>query len=64
MKYTPENCEFLADRVVADMDLDTLMTIAFDSVYAAYIDEPDIFYLDLDKYIDDPDIQEKIQREV
>jgi hypothetical protein len=57
MKYTPDNCEILADKVVADMDLDTLMTIAFDYVYAAYMDEPDIFYLDLENYIDDPDIQ-------
>jgi hypothetical protein len=57
MKYTPENCELLADKVVADMDLDILMTIAFDSVYAGYLDEPDMFYLDLENYADDPEIQ-------
>ena len=57
MKYTPENCELLAIKVVEDMNLDTLMQIAFNDTYAAYIDEPDIFYFDLENYADDPEIQ-------
>lgn len=49
-EYTPENCETLANTVVASMSWDELRQFVYDDVYSIMMEEEEVFDANVKHY--------------
>lgn len=53
MKYTEENIDKVAQKIVDDMDLDDLMSYVYDDLVAIMDKDEELFYVNVEHFYND-----------